>query len=203
MNGIRRWLRAWLEVEPARPLPPPVPPAPAGPEIALETIKAIADLAAREYANDNDVQKGLDTKTATWIGATGAVLLFAIGTLGKLPAAGTLPGWGRIGYEIAYVAILGFALSFLVAAEVCFITAFRTRIYRFMNVQSWATYDSARLPPVEAYIELAGEYNRTINENRDIGARKARFQRRGVERCFLPALCCLLLVLVLNLVATW
>jgi len=204
MPSLRQRLRDWLELEASVPPPPALPPAlPTESPIALETVKAIAELAAKEYANENDTQKSLDTKTATWLGATGAVLIFTIGTLGKIPPTATLFGFDHRGYAVAYAIVLGLAIAFLAGAQVCFVVAFRTRIYRSMNVQAWTTYESARLPPIEAYIELAGEYHRTIQENREIGQRKVHAQRRGVERCLLPALGCLILVLVLQLLATW
>jgi len=68
--------------------------------VALETVKAIAELAAKEYANEIDIHKSLDTKSATWIAASGAVLIFALGTVGKIPPSGKLLGWGRVGFNV-------------------------------------------------------------------------------------------------------
>ncbi len=202
MPSLRQRLRDWLELEASVPPPPALPPAPpTEPPIALETVKLIAEVATREYGNENELQKGLDTKTATWIGAAGAALIFAIGTLGKIPVAGNLLG-GHLRFELAYVASLGAAIGLLALAEVWFVRAFTLRLYLRLNPQEWATFEQARKRPLDAYIQLGGDYNAIVQENRAISKDKVALQRWGVG-FFLGGLAVLLVVLGLNLLATW
>lgn len=201
MPSPHHWLREWLGLEPL-PVPSASPSPPAEePGIALESVRLIAEVVTREYANENELQKGLDTKTATWIGATGAVLIFAIGTLGKIPVAGSLLG-GHARFALAYVASLGVAIGLLVLAEVWFVRAFTLRLYLRLNPQEWATFEQARKRPLDAYIQLAGEYNSIVQQNRAISKEKVALQQWGVG-FFLGGLAILLVVLGLNLLATW
>jgi hypothetical protein len=201
MERLRQRLQEWRR-RPPPPVPPvPAPPAPPEPEISLETVKLIAEVAVREYANENDIQKGLDAKAATWIGATGAILILAIGTLGKIPVTGRLFG-DRFAFEVGYTLAVGMAILLLVLAEVWFVRAFTVRIYLRLDPGEWADFAEARHPPVDAYIRLAGDYSDIVRQNRTIGEAKASLQQAGV-RWFLAALLALLIVLGLNLWATW
>lgn len=65
-----------------------------------------------------------------------------------------------------------------------------------MGLSDWTTYGSARMDPIDAYIDLAGEYNHVIQINRDISEAKARYQKRDVEYCFVPAITILVIVLL-------
>jgi len=170
--------------------------------IVLDTVKLIADLAAKEYANENDIQKSLDAKTATWIAATGAIIIFTIGTLGKVPTI-TAVGARHVEFVRIYSLEVIFAIMFLIAAEIFFIRAFTVRVFRSMAVNDWTRYESAQLDPIDAYIELAGEYNQAIQANRNISRDKALYQKSGVEYCFLPAMAILAIVLFLTLGASW
>jgi len=202
MPSLRQRLRDWLALEASAPPPTAVPPAPpTEPPIALDTVRLIAEVVTREYGNENELQKGMDTKTATWIGAAGAVLIFAIGTLGKIPVSGRLFG-DRFAFELAYVLAVGATILPLILAETWFVRAFTVRIYLRLDPGEWADFAEARHPPVDAYIRLAGDYSDIVRQNRTIGEQKAALQRWGV-RWFLLALAPLLVVLGLNLWATW
>ena len=48
-----------------------------------ETVKAIAEQAVRSYTEELNRSEGLDRKTGVLLGATGAIMALAVGTLAK------------------------------------------------------------------------------------------------------------------------
>src|SRR5690349_10497042 len=99
---------------PWRRLPPPSsPPSPPAPPLDLGSTKAIAELAQKEYANENTRTSVLDGKAGPLIGATGAAIAFIIGVLVRPPDAiarrTDVP-------TVAYFAVIVLALGCLLVA---------------------------------------------------------------------------------------
>lgn len=51
----------------------------------LHSFKIVADIAGKEYADENDRTKVLDAKAGPLIGATGAGITFLVGTIVRPP----------------------------------------------------------------------------------------------------------------------
>lgn len=164
---------------PAPPPAPAAPPAPATtPAVDLEPFRIIADLAAKEYANENDRTKVLDAKSGPLIGATGAAIAFLIGAIVKPPDVIVTPrGMPAVVYFSAILA----ALVLLVVAQIFFLSSVRVRkkFGRF-DLAPYSTFDAAQRPAWHLYSLSAGTYTDLVRHNTSQNDRKALLQDIGL-----------------------
>ena len=107
--------------------------------VNLDAAKLIADLAQKSYAEEGDRFKSIDGKTTTLIGATGAGLLFLVGTVGKLPDFQNFRHAHAL-TEVYFVA-LGLALLAILVAEAFFFLSLRTRTTQRVQIDEWVNME--------------------------------------------------------------
>jgi hypothetical protein len=146
--------------------------------INLESLKVIADLAGKEYANENDRTKVLDAKSGPLIGATGAAIAFLVAAITKPPDAISTPG-GRL-TKVYYIAILG-SIALLIVAQFFFLRSVRVRrTFKRFDLAPYATFESSRRPVLDIYAFVAGTYTALVAHNTLQNDRKARLQDIGL-----------------------
>lgn len=179
----RRW--PWSRPSPVP--PPPSTAAPPAPSVDLDSFKAIADLARREYTSENDRTKTLDGKAGTLLGATGAAIAFLSGTLFKPPDAITAshPGPTRL-----YFGALILALVFLFFAELCFLLSVRVRQeFERLRLDAWVDFATMQEPGWQTYADLAEDYREAVAHNTRENNRKAHLQAIGLWLLLAGTIC--------------
>lgn len=170
--------------------PPPLatPPAPvSAPVVDLESFKVIADVAQREYANENGRTETLDRKAGTLLGATGAAIAFLGGTLFKPPGALTA---SSVGPTRLYFGALILALVLLFCAELCFLLSVRVRReFERLRLDVWVDFATMQEPGWQTYADLAEDYRKAVAHNTEENNRKARLQGRGVWLLLAGTIC--------------
>lgn len=144
-------------------------------DLDKDTTKAILDLAVREYANEADRQKTLDSKTGPLVGATSASLALIVGNLGTKPPA--------INATVFYLIVFGAALL-LLGADVCFLQALRVRNYRRIALDPWVRYSTMTLDVSNINAKLASSYEHYVAHNDRLNETKSRFQSAGAGLLF-------------------
>lgn len=182
-------------------LPPrPLPATPPAPAVELESYRAVADLAQKEYANENDRTKVLDGKAGPLIGATGAAIAFIIGTVVKPP---DVLANRTDAFTVAYYAVIAAALLLLAIAQVFFLLSVRVRSeFRRIDVSAWVDYTVMNLPSWEVQARLAATYEEATRANTVFNDRKSALQTRGVIS-LLAGVIVLLGVPMTIMVAVW
>jgi hypothetical protein len=190
----------WSQSTPPIASPPVPPPAPVPvPTIDLESFKVIADVAQKEYANENGRTETLDRKAGTLLGATGAAIAFLSGTLFKPPGAITA---SSVGPTRLYFGSLILALLLLFFAELCFLLSVRVRQeFERLKLDVWVDFATMQEPGWQTYADLAEDYRKAVAHNTEENNRKARLQGRGVW-LLLAGTICLIAVPVAVLWAT-
>lgn len=139
-----------------------------------ESTKVIAELAAKEYSDEHDRMKALDSKTAPLIAATGALILFVAGFLSKAPAP--IPGfWSGV-----YFAVVILTLGTLVVAQLFFFRALRVQEYKRLQLSEWVSFDSMSAPSEELRGQLASTYEEAVIHNRSLNEKKAVAHHYGL-----------------------
>lgn len=169
-----------------RPATAPAPTTPATPDasppVDLDSFRAIADLAQKEYVNENDRTKTLDGKAGPLIGATGAATVFLIGTLIKPPDV--IASHGGV-WIVVYFSEVVLALLFLFLAQVGFLQSVAIRAtFRRVRLNDWIDYAVMRQPGARTYAELAATYAEAVEVNTALNNAKAALQTKGL-RCLL------------------
>jgi hypothetical protein len=165
------------------------------------TVKAVADLLGKLYADEEDRRKSLDTKTATLLGADGVLIGLSLGTLTKPPDAlanaTTLPvpwaGTALAVAEIVYFGALVVALACLLVADVLFVESLRVKQYGRPPLMPWFTASTAALTAEALFGRLAATYRDAISLNTTLNDRKVTRQEQGLW-WFFAGLACLLLI---------
>jgi hypothetical protein len=148
------------------------------PEIPIESYRTIADLAQKEYANENDRTKTIDGKAGALIGATGAAIAFIIGAVVKPPDV--LSQRADV-FAFAYYIAIAVALLLLFVAQVLFLLSARVRSeFRRVEVSAWVDFSIMNLAAWDVYARLAATYLDAIKANTDLNDRKAKLQTAGI-----------------------
>jgi len=143
----------------------------------LDPFKAIADLAQKEYANENDRTKVLDGKAGPLIGATGAGMAFILGAVVRPPDT-INPSNAPV--TIAYYAFVVGALTLLFIAEVFFLQSVRLRSqFQRIDVSAWVDFSVMQRPSWKIYADLAATYEAALRINTRFNDEKARLQAWG------------------------
>lgn len=122
----------WPRHRPSLPTPP-APPFP--PPLDLGSTRAIADLAQKEYANENTRTTILDRKAGPLIGATGAAIAFIIGVLVRPPDS---IAQRTDAPTVTYFVVIVLSLACLLIAQGHFLQSVRVRAqFRRMDLQAW------------------------------------------------------------------
>lgn len=137
------------------------------PEPTPETVQIIADLAVREYADENDHTKSLDGKIGPLMGVTGAIMVGVAGILARAPEA--IPSFWA-GFYFAGICLV---LGLLAGAEVFFLRALWIRNYARPGLNNWATLDSLASDSTRVKVELIGTYRDAVNANAERNDNKA------------------------------
>lgn len=139
-----------------------------------ESTKVVTDIAAKEYSDEHDRMKALDSKTAPLIAATGALILFVAGFLSKPPTS--VPGfWSGV-----YFSVVVLTLGILVLAQLFFFRALRVREYKRLQLSDWVNFDSMSTLPEELRGELASTYEEAVIHNRSLNEKKALAHHYGL-----------------------
>jgi hypothetical protein len=162
------------------------------PYIDLDTAKMIADLAGRAYAEENDRFKSVESKVGTLLGATGAGLLFLLGSAAKPPDFSAFKVPTLLGL---YVAVVAVSLVPLLVAELCFFIALFTRTFQRVSLTGWVTYAYLAKPQTDVLPELASTYDRVVTFNTIAADRKIAWQKAGLV-CLMAGLSILSLGMV-------
>ena len=161
-----------------RPLAPSPPASPPPPPLDLGSTKAIADLAQKEYANENTRTSVLDGKAGPLIGATGAAIAFIIGVLVKPPDS---IAQRTDAPTVTYFAVVILSLVCLLIAQGHFLQSVRVRAqFRRMDLQAWVDYSAMELPEWHVQSTLAVGYRDATRVNTALNDTKATLQARGV-----------------------
>jgi hypothetical protein len=148
---------------------PPDVPAP-----NAESARAVAELAAKAYADEFDQAKALDTKTAALVAFTGALLLFAAGVATKPPDGLTDPQKG------AFVVAATVTLGVFVTALFLLFAALRARSYEEIDLAQWARFTVMARPVEEVCAEMASTYENHVEHNHNVNATRAQRQQWGL-----------------------
>ena len=133
-----------------------------------ETAKVVMELATKEYSNENDRNKSIDTKTGPMIAATGAAMLFVAGIFSR-PPQDLPPFWAGV-----YFSGVCLVLACLLTAQVFFFQVLRTRRFGRVKVASWTDEATLRDEPERIRGQLASTYEKAIAANSAINETKAR-----------------------------
>lgn len=139
-----------------------------------ESTRVVLDLAAKDYADENDRTRALDGKTGPLIAVTGAAMLFVAGVLTKPPE-----GLGMFASGL-YFAGVGLSLFALVVAQVFFLVSLRTREFRRTDLGQWVLYSTMESEVSDIRAELAGTYESAVKHNSLLNEKKAIAYERGL-----------------------
>lgn len=144
------------------------------PAKAAESLKVMLETAVREYNDENDRAKQLDSKTMPMVAATGAVLLFVAGALADPPSI--LPDFWR-GFYFGGVCL---TLLVLAAAQGMFLTVLWGRPFQRIVLKHVVDPEWMSLGVDELRKALADRYCGLVSENTTITNRKATYHKWGL-----------------------
>ena len=181
--------------QPDQPAPPQAEPATQTPtydRLDLESTKAIADMAQKEYANENDRTKSLDTKATALLAATSAGIAFISGTLFKPP---DVIAHATHGPTLVYYGAIVVALLFFAVAEWFFLQSVRIRTeFERVDPGIWVLLSAMEEPARKTYADLAESYRHAVETNNLMNEKKASELTWGL-RCLLWGTIALIVVL--------
>lgn len=155
-----------------------------------DTVKIVADLTAKAYADERDRFKAVDTRIGLLLSATSAVTALVVTILIKPPdviahvpasarATTGVVAWIYIHADAVYYCSIAFALVSLIAALVYFVRAEWVDEFPRLRLSYWV--DKATLarssPDVQA--ELASAYRAAVEGYTEVTGRKLQLLRRG------------------------
>jgi len=168
----------------------PAAAGPAAPTLDSATVKIVADLAARAYADERDRFKAVDTRIGLLLSATSAVTALVVTILIKppdiiahLPAhphmtSGVL-AWIYTHAGAIYYCSIAIALASLIVALLYFVRAERQDEYPLLDLDYWVDKATLARPSVDVQAELASAYQDAITGYAEVTSKKLERLRRG------------------------
>ncbi len=174
------------------------------PALDPDTVKTVAELAARAYADERDRFKAVDTRIGLLLSATSAVTALVVTILIKppdviahIPAHPHAPDgvltWIYTYAATIYYCSIAVALASLIVALLYFVRAERQDEYPRLDLVYWVDNATLARPSVDVQAELAAAYRRAFEGYTEVTGKKLEHLRRG-------ALCLVVGVAVLVLV---
>lgn len=160
------------------------------PALNPDTVKTIADLAARAYADERDRFKAVDTRIGLLLSATSAVTAIVVTILIKPPdiiahvpahphTAEMVLAWIYTHAGAVYYCALALALASLITAILCFVRAERQDEFPRLDLDYWSDKVTLVRPSVDVQAELASAYQDAIEGYTQITGKKLELLRRG------------------------
>jgi len=160
------------------------------PALDPDTVKTVADLAARAYADERDRFKAVDTRIGLLLSATSAVVALVVTLLIKPPDAiahvpshphvmtGVLTWiYGRA--SAVYYCSIAVALASLIVALLYFIRAERQDEFPRLDLDYWVDRATLARPSSDVQAELAAPYRRAFEGYTEVTGKKLGHLRRG------------------------
>jgi len=155
-----------------------------------DTVKIVADLAAKAYADERDRFKAVDTRIGLLLSATSAVTALVVTILIKPPdaiahapahprAIAGLLAWIYTHAGAVYYCALALALASLIAAVLYFVRAERQDEFPRLDLGYWVDTATLTRPSLDVQVELASAYEDAIEGYTQVTSRKLELLRRG------------------------
>lgn len=146
--------------------------APTG--IEPDTARAVADFAAKAYADENTRTKDLDGKAGPTIAAAGAAILFAAGALAKPPDILS------VCQSRAYFFGIFVGIVLVAIAQGFFLWMLRPRTYHRPTIGTYSTPEAMQRKPEDIHWQMAIDFDTAIQKHHAENETKATCYQRGV-----------------------